>query len=320
MSNNKKKNSNKSATPKSSSDDLFSVNTPGESKEETKETAPETPALPSIDDVLGDAAPAPVEPVKEEATEAAVPREEVAKMIADAVAAISDKQQAPVENENLTKVLSGLVDKLGQMNIGSGTEDVFDAYQYVTRTEIDEDDYFKEGKTFFAYQGGYIIVDDLVNGRPVQAPYGPIIFNFTFDSTKGTGRNAELYVLCSYTSKSKKEIEFIKSHSRYGQIFFERFDKDMGRGHKMARTIAKEFARIDSMDNAVVKNLAIELGCTLHADYRALKTEVATFLAAKVLEQDSELSSAPLIAAMLDKEEITKQGGGGSGLFASIPA
>lgn len=76
--------------------------------------------------------------------------------------------------------------------------------------------------TFFVPSAGYVIVDDVRNGFTVLPPYKKKSIFFTHINTGRAqiGKNVVLTPIAQYTSKSKKEIEWLKGHSFYGTFIF----------------------------------------------------------------------------------------------------
>lgn len=101
----------------------------------------------------------------------------------------------------------------------SGTVEQLDNTGYLDPSLIDEDDILEEKDyvRFYAHVSGYVIVDDLRNGIPIRTPYGnKIEFKYFGSKSSGTGRFEEREHISSYTCKSKKEVEWIRSHTLFG--------------------------------------------------------------------------------------------------------
>lgn len=88
--------------------------------------------------------------------------------------------------------------------------------------DIDPDDYSDKPFIFTSYGGGYVIVDDVRNGRPVRTPYGNVIrFKFAASRITRVGRTDTYSSFCQYKTNSRSEAEWLRSHSKFGIEFFE---------------------------------------------------------------------------------------------------
>jgi hypothetical protein len=93
----------------------------------------------------------------------------------------------------------------------------------IKEEDIPVDDFIEPGVRFCAPFVGYVIVDDRRKGHRVLLPYNkPSIF-FEYGATRRIqqGKYEAVAPYSVYTSKSKKEIQWLRDHSHYNIFFYE---------------------------------------------------------------------------------------------------
>lgn len=66
------------------------------------------------------------------------------------------------------------------------------------------------------------------NGIEVIAPYGMILFKYAASDRRMDGKEEDIINFCSFTTRWKKEIEFLRSHPEYDVTFGENMNKVAG--------------------------------------------------------------------------------------------
>lgn len=161
------------------------------------------------------------------------------------------------------------------------------AFRYWDESKIDPEDYDQVGVTFCSYSVGYLIVDDVRNGRPVRTPFGtPIFFAHSITQKYKVGKYEEVSTSCVYTSKSKKEIEWLRAHKHYGVRFFESTKRALSTDALKTQKIVRHFNLIDSLDHMQLIGKLKLAGLPVDRDLRAAKLELAYKLADEDLNRE----------------------------------
>jgi hypothetical protein len=84
------------------------------------------------------------------------------------------------------------------------------------------EDYDEKGVTFFAPGAGYVTSGDKRNGINIKIPYGKksIFFEHYNSKTFKQGKYNTIAHVSKYTSHSKKEIEWLRNHSKFNVYFY----------------------------------------------------------------------------------------------------
>lgn len=163
---------------------------------------------------------------------------------------------------------------------------------YRDAEELDPDDVLETPITFYAYTSFYCIADNKVNDRSVLAPLGPITFEHVNTSKSQSGRDTSLVLVSRYMSRSKKEVEFLRSHVKYNINFFEKSNihesVDIRYAQKIS-TIANMLSGkpvYDVIQLAKENNIIINGDDLDRQDAQRIKLHVATVLAQKEIQNE----------------------------------
>tara|TARA_R110000803_G_scaffold31410_2_gene70068 strand:+ start:454 stop:1233 length:780 start_codon:yes stop_codon:yes gene_type:complete len=194
--------------------------------------------------------------------------------------------QAPaggITAEQMEKILS----KVTSSN-GVDTSIVGD-YNYVEEADIDPEDLLENGHVFFSHTAGYIIVDDLKQGRSVRTPYNTIIeFKYVHTQKKQHGKEVELNVLSSYLCRSKKEVEWLKKSSFYGYKIFDDISLATSKQAKVAGKISQYMQAAKSMEIGQLINACKEYQIPVTRDPEIMRLALSTAYAQKSVIQENE--------------------------------
>lgn len=148
----------------------------------------------------------------------------------------------------------------------------------VQEEQIDPDDFFKEGVRFTSPKFGYCIVDDVRQGRRVKLPYNKkdILFSYAATRRVQQGKYETTTPFSCYISKSKREIEWLKSHSLFNVMFFETstggaVDADVINASKLA-TIMVQLKNYELYE---LISIAHQHNVEIHTDPAVLRSMVA---------------------------------------------
>ena len=188
--------------------------------------------------------------------------------------------------------LEQLMTKMGQQN---------DAYSkpvgdlgYVDIAQIDPDDLIEEGHAFWCHQAGYVIVDDMRQNKPVRTPLNTIIeFKYVHEIRKGSGRDMELFVLSSYVSYSKKEVEWLKNSTYYNVVIFDDIKTTATKQSRKAAKINSLVSSIRKMERKAFYATCRSHGIPMNKDAEVMILSLASLYADKaLLEEDRTADQA----------------------------
>jgi len=210
-------------------------------------------------------------------------------------------------SESTAEVLRELVAELKQKPDSEkyGGEDT-----YTRPEDIDPEDVLDEGVTFFSHQVAYVIADDKRNGHNVRTPFGKAI-KFVYQSTRQvkTGNETKLHNLSTYTSFSKKEVQWIRDHKFFGTIFFSSHSKALTTDAVKASRLAKIIVTLQRYDVHKVIKMAKGLGIEPSEDINGLRIAIANMQADNEMKAEAESNQLRVREAIIEKEILTPPAG-----------
>lgn len=148
---------------------------------------------------------------------------------------------------------------------------------YVTEDDMDPEDRLEIGEHFYCHAGGYLIVDDLRNGRPVATPFRNALMFTPFKTTKtGSGKDMVKEVVSRYTSHSKKEVAWLKDSSFYGWKIFDDLQSATTAHGKLAHAINRNLTSAKTMTTGTLVAECKTLGISQNTDLNSMRLLYAT--------------------------------------------
>lgn len=182
--------------------------------------------------------------------------------------------------------LEQLMTKIGQQNdvYSKPTGDL----GYVDVAQIDPEDLIEEGHAFWCHQAGYVIVDDMRQNKPVRTPLNTVIeFKYVHEIRKGSGKDMELFVLSSYVSYSKKEVEWLKQSTYYNRVIFDDIKTTATKQARKAAKINSLVSSVRNMDRKAFYSTCRDMGIPMNKDPEVMILSLASLYADKsLLEED----------------------------------
>lgn len=152
--------------------------------------------------------------------------------------------------------------------------------------DIDPLDYDPAGCVFTSYGTGYVIVDDVRQGQPVKSPYGRMfVFKQSMGRVTKIGPHAETYsALCSFMTHSKKEIEWLKSHQKFGIEFFTDSKEALDSNAMAAKILVDVSMEIKKLEQGEILRRARAKGIELGGNLDGVITKLIRKIAGERLE------------------------------------
>jgi len=179
----------------------------------------------------------------------------------------------------ITQVINAINKKSDEEKYG------VDGRNYLSQDDMDPDDRLETGVSFYCHSGGYLIVDDKKDGRPIATPFrNPIMFT-TFKTTKtGTGRDVKTETVSRYVSYSKKEVEWLRESSFYGWKIFDDIKIATSAHAKLAELINKNLTAAKAMTIGTLVTECKALGISQSVDTQNMRLLYATAKAEEMLK------------------------------------
>lgn len=153
--------------------------------------------------------------------------------------------------------------------------------------DIDPADFDPAGTVFTSYGNGFLIVDDIRNGFPVTTPYGRL-FKFRFQASKITkiGKVESYSSYCTFKTNSKKEIDWLRHHTRFGIEFFENTNLAISANAMKASIASRIYKAVSSLDQPQILERAKNYGIPIGGELRIIMSELAYKMAEEEFQKE----------------------------------
>jgi hypothetical protein len=189
------------------------------------------------------------------------------------LAEVRKKQENPTQQGLST---SDIV-KIGEAFTKKQNEASFE--EAVDESEIDTEDYEKEGVTFSAPYVGYMINDDVRKGRIVRLPNKKRSVFFDYHAERRFNvpgsKHEQKISFSTYTSHSKKEIIWLREHTLYNTMFFEAMATIQTSDVMRLTRLAKNMTLLKNTDNYKLVQYCREYNIAMGGNIDVIRTELA---------------------------------------------
>lgn len=139
-------------------------------------------------------------------------------------------------------------------------------------TIIDEDDWLEDPVIFTSYGIKYWVFDDRRNGVDVKIPGGrPCEFKLAATRKERIGKVESYSAICQAREHSKKRVEWLRNHSKFGKEFFEKVNMALGADVVTTEKAIELSKKIDSWTQNQIISVCKEKKIPLGGDIRELK-------------------------------------------------
>lgn len=210
----------------------------------------------------------------------------------------SGSQQAEIFAELLKKV----------KGVGEDKTAVASFQGYTTFDDIDAEDMLKPSEyvTFMSPRSGYVIVDTIINNKPVIVPYKPIVFKFDNSTRIQTGKDVNIFMTSKYVCKSKKELAFLKSHHLRNVMFFDNTKGEQSVNGNIAMKMAGVMNALKSVQAHDLFNMCRAEGIEPSTDVSLMRQSIALKRATEMHEAEKTALNNQARMSLIEKDLVNK--------------
>lgn len=231
-------------------------------------------------------------------------QKELAKLLAERKRKADEKDPSS-SDDSLKELVRHLI---SQNEESKKVQEDFETTEYsnVKDESLSDEDLLpmNEFVTFIAHKVGYTLVDKRVGKRMFKAPLGKIEFKYEATKRVSAGRETEIFNWCSYTCKSKAELEWIETHPLYGIMFFGSLNQAKSLDAKKAAKLARLMTTLGNLGQSDLINMAKQNGLDVINDPQELRASIASKLADDQMRQESSQNMIRLKDKQLEEKII----------------
>ena len=195
------------------------------------------------------------------------------------------------------KMTSKFNAQVAKLKSGSKTEEE----KGLDYTQQMEDDWLDEPVIFFAFCFNYMIFGDRRRGKETQPPYGPILFKPIIRQVVQKGKSKETVSVSSVKVQTQAEVDYLKSHSQYGILFYESLDDAMNTEPSWALKMAEAQKGIANLSDMHVVARAKQEGLVMKQSIEAMRKELIQKVAKRASDQHERMQYAAIKTAVVEE-------------------
>jgi len=169
--------------------------------------------------------------------------------------------------------------------------------------DIDKKDFLDVGITFSSYGTGFLLNGDKRMGVYVASPYN-IPFYFEYQATdrkRGNQKEETLNHFCSFTTHSKKEITWLKSHSLFNIEFWLTVNEAINADAVRVQAASKIMGTLTTQSQPTIIKRCRDEGIPIGNDVNVMRSQLANKLAGKVVQESTDQAAQRAVSA-IEKE------------------
>ena len=196
----------------------------------------------------------------------------------------------------------------GASQLGNNGE-VIDDHSYSDLATLDAEDVLdeKEMITFVAHKIMYVIADDKRNGRNVKAPFGLIVFKHNSTRLVRNGKETDQFNISTYTCRSRKELEWLRTHSLFGVMFFDKISQAITSDAHKASRLAKHVLALKTVGQHQLVQMARSREIPVVEDLNYLRSMIAQSIVEAEMIKIEKKTQETFIDQELEAKMIGKE-------------
>lgn len=210
---------------------------------------------------------------------------------------ISPSVSSGISADDLTKILAAIKEPaLSDVDFDGG----------IKVEDIPQDDYLDKPVRFCAPYVGHVITGDLRKGYNIKLPYNrPYIF-FEYQGYKKIqqGKYEALAVYSTYESHSKKEVAWLRDHSRYGINFYETSTEALSADVLKMQRLSRVMTVLQNYDLIDLIKRCKEYGIQPTEDPRVMRTYLAYEMVKRESESEKSISQKTLEDTLKERDKL----------------
>lgn len=202
-------------------------------------------------------------------------------------------------SENIQKQLAELLKRGATQSVATGEKSLSSKLN---------DDWTEKPEVFFAFSFRFSIWGDKKEGRESLPPNGAIKFAPIIRSKKNGARGVEVISVSHYASNSKSEIEYLKSHSKFGILFYQNQSKVTQMDYVLAQKLAESNNQVQAMNDQQIISRCKSEGLNVLTDVATMRSALTEHIAKKNFGIDKSMLYSKIERSNIEDERIVEKG------------
>ncbi len=188
--------------------------------------------------------------------------------------------------------------QMSKMSLNKDKEELDADLAYVQELQ---DDWLENPVVFFAFSYQFSIHGDMRRGVETIPPQGAIRFKPVIRTKRKRGKETQVISVSSVVVHSKEVVDYLRSHTQYGILFFENVESAMNVDATWAQKMVEAQTAISRLSDIQVISRAQQEGIAVSQSPEDMRRQLVEKMAKRSIEQHERMLYGSIQKSIVDK-------------------
>jgi len=188
--------------------------------------------------------------------------------------------------------------QMSKMSLSKDKEDLDADLAYVQELQ---DDWLENPVVFFAFSYQFSIHGDMRRGVETIPPQGAIRFKPVIRTKRKRGKETQVISVSSVVVHSKEVVDYLRTHTQYGILFFENVESAMNVDATWAQKMVEAQTAISRLSDIQVISRAQQEGIPVSQSPEDMRRQLVEKMAKRSIEQHERMLYGSIQRSIVDK-------------------
>jgi hypothetical protein len=188
--------------------------------------------------------------------------------------------------------------QMSKMSLNKDKEELDADLAYVQELQ---DDWLENPVVFFAFSYQFSIHGDMRRGVETIPPQGAIRFKPVIRTKRKRGKETQVISVSSVVVHSKEVVDYLRTHTQYGILFFENVESAMNVDATWAQKMVEAQTAISRLSDIQVISRAQQEGIAVSQSPEDMRRQLVEKMAKRSIEQHERMLYGSIQKSIVDK-------------------
>ena len=196
------------------------------------------------------------------------------------------------------RMMSMFNSQISKLKLNKDKEALDEDLDYVQSLQ---DDWLENPVVFFAFSYQFSIHSDMRRGIEEIPPHGAIRFKPVIRTKRKKGKETQVISVSSVIVHSKEVVDYLRSHTQYGILFFENVESAMNVDATWAQKMVEAQTSISRLSDVQVISRAQQEGLAVTQSPEDMRRQLVEKMAKRSIEQHERMLYGSIQKSIVDK-------------------
>jgi len=196
------------------------------------------------------------------------------------------------------RMMSMFNSQISKLKLNKDKEELDADLDYVQSLQ---DDWLENPVVFFAFSYQFSIHGDMRRGIETVPPQGSIRFKPVIRTKRKRGKETQVISVSSVVVHSKEVVDYLRTHTQYGILFFENVESAMNVDATWAQKMVEAQTSISRLSDIQVISRAQQEGIPVSQSPEDMRRQLVEKMAKRSIEQHERMLYGSIQRSIVDK-------------------